>query len=277
MNWRNINDLNAVILRSLPKLRGIAADCVVGIPRSGMLIGAIIAMHLNLPLASPDSVAKNEIWWRNTTSHSELKRIVLVDDSLNTGTAMGHAVNVIRQNANAVDITRCVAYGRSDSVELGRTDMVLEAIDGQRIFEWNLWKHLMLTKTVADIDGVLCRDPLSEENDDGPRYKKFVESVEPFHIPYHSLGWICTTRLEKYRAATEVWLRRNKIQYGRLFMLNYPDAKTRQASGGRAEFKARIYAQLPKAVLFIESDLRYAPTIAKLSRKPVICGSDLIK
>ncbi len=265
MNWRNINNLNATILRNLPRLRGAEADCVVGIPRSGMLAGTMIALHLNLPLASPESIVRNEVWWRNISNYAEPKRILLVDDSLNTGGAMNEAARLIGR-----PVTRCAVYGRSDSEKLGRAEMVLEAVDGQRVFEWNLWKHLQLTRTVVDIDGVLCRDPSSEENDDGPRYKKFIESVEPLYVPYHPLGWICTTRLEKYRAETEVWFNKNKIKHGQLFMMNLRDAKTRQVSGGRAEFKAKIYNQLP-ATLFIESDQRYAPVIARLSGKPVIC------
>lgn len=268
MNWRNINDLNAAILRNLVKLREVNADCVVGVPRSGMLAATIIALHLNLPLSDPDGVMRNEMWWRNATCDTEkLQRLLVVDDSLNTGGAMSRAVEKIRQ----FQVTRCAVYGRSDSVALGRAEMVLEAVDGRRVFEWNLWKHLMLTRCVVDIDGVLCRDPSAEENDDGPNYRKFVETVEPFRVPYHPLGWICTTRLEKYRAATEAWLKKNKIQHGGLEMMNYADQKTRVVIGGRAEFKARVYSKLHEALLFIESDQRYAPAIARLSGKPVIC------
>ncbi len=172
---------------------------------------------------------------------------------------------------NAVDIVRCAVYGRSDSVALGRAEIVLEAVNGKRVFEWNLWKHLVLTRCIVDIDGVLCRDPTAEENDDGPNYRKFMESVEVWRVPYHPIGWICTTRLEKYRSITEEWLRRNNIKYGHLVMLNLPDQRTRLVSGGRAEFKAKVYSKLHEALIFIESDQRYAPAIARISGKPVIC------
>ncbi len=49
MNFRSIQDLNEAIVRGLPRIpRDV--DLVVGIPRSGLLAGSILALHLNVPL-----------------------------------------------------------------------------------------------------------------------------------------------------------------------------------------------------------------------------------
>ncbi len=277
MNWRNVRQLNERIIASLALLRQHAPQCIVGIPRSGMLAASLAALYLNLPLSDVFSFAKSQAWWRNKPIETtETARILLLDDSLNGGNAMQGAIETIKQTRGlfGLDIVRAAVYGRSTSVEKGNADLILEPVDGERVFEWNLWKHRLLESSVVDIDGVLCRDPTAEENDDGPRYRKFLETVEPLYEPYRTLGWIATTRLEKYRALTEAWLTRHGIRYRGLTMLDLPDAQTRRAKGGRAEFKARVYSQL-KAELFIESDHRQAVTIAKLSGKPVIAMSSL--
>ena len=43
--------------------------------------------------------------------------------------------------------------------------------------------HSFLNDSCLDIDGVLCRDPSPEENDDGPRYEKFLTETNPLVIP----------------------------------------------------------------------------------------------
>ena len=59
-----------------------------------------------------------------------------------------------------------------------------------------------------DFDGVLCRDPTEEENDDGDKYRYFIANVEPIFKPSVEIGWIVTSRLEKYRDLTENWLKK---------------------------------------------------------------------
>ena len=238
-----------------------------------MLAATLAALHLNLPLSDAFSFAQGQAWWRNEAlPAARYRRIVLMEDSLNTGQGMRGAVEAVRKTCPKIEITRVAIYGRSTSVTLGNADLICEPVDGQRIFEWNLWKHSYISRSLVDIDGVLCRDPTSEENDDGPKYRQFLETVEPLHLPYRPIGWICTTRLEKYRELTEQWLNRHHIGRQGLFMLDLPDKETRVQLGGRAEFKARVYQRLgDNAILFVESNPGQANEIAELTRKPVIC------
>lgn len=230
-----------------------------------MLAASIAALYLNLPLCDVWSFTIGRQWWRNRTHAGSVDRVLLIDDSLNSGGAMARAAISL---SASLRVCRIAVYGRSTSIAEGRADLVLEAIDGPRLFEWNLWKHRALQTAMVDIDGVLCRDPTPEENDDGPRYRKFLKTVEPLYHPHRPLGWIATTRLEKYRELTEAWLARQGIRYGGLSMLNLPDAATRRRQGGRAEFKAAVYQE--RGALFIESDSRQAARIASLSSKAVI-------
>jgi hypothetical protein len=60
INYRDINDLNRAIIRSLQKIpKNIGL--VVGIPRSGLLVANIIALHLNLPLTDLDDLVEGRM------------------------------------------------------------------------------------------------------------------------------------------------------------------------------------------------------------------------
>lgn len=255
MHWRNIAQLNACIQRHMSSLRQYKIECVVGIPRSGMLAASLVALYMNLPLTDVYSFGQKRSWWRNTTPDAgKFRKILLVDDSVNGGNAMRAAMAHME-----IQPRRLAIYGRANSVEAGYVDQILEAIDGPRVFEWNLWKHRVLLESMVDIDGVLCRDPVSTED-----YGQFIDSVEPWFVPTRRLGFLCTNRLEKYRPETENWLARHGILYGKMFMNNSREP------GRRAPFKAEKYAGTP-ATLFIESDVRQATAMIKLVQKPVLC------
>jgi uncharacterized HAD superfamily protein len=121
-----------------------------------------------------------------------------------------------------------------------------------------------------DIDGVLCLDPTDEENDDGHEYLRFLRDTPALLLPTAPVGWLVTSRLEKYRAQTVEWLARHNVQYGELRMMQYPDMAARRAARAYARFKSDIYLETG-AWLFIESDAALASQIAQLSGRTVFC------
>jgi uncharacterized HAD superfamily protein len=130
--------------------------------------------------------------------------------------------------------------------------------------------HKFLAQCCVDIDGVLCLDPTEAENDDGPAYEKFLSEALPLFGPTRKIGWLVTSRLEKYRALTEAWLAKHGIQYDKLIMLDLPSKAERQRLGVHGSFKADFYRK-SDAILFIESEHQQALKIAELSGKPVLC------
>ena len=84
------------------------------------------------------------------------------------------------------------------------------------------------------------------------------------------MGHLVTSRLERYRGATEGWLQKHGIVFERLHMLDVPDAETRRRLRLHAKFKGEIYRRQREAVLFIESDLDQAAEIARISGKPAL-------
>ncbi|WP_067561836.1 hypothetical protein [Halofilum ochraceum] len=121
-----------------------------------------------------------------------------------------------------------------------------------------------------DIDGVLCVDPAPAENDDGRRYRRFLRGARPLTLPTHEVGWLVTSRLERYRAETEDWLSRHGVRYRDLLMMDYPNQAARQQARAYDRFKADAYLATG-AELFVESAPHTAEGIARLSGRPVFC------
>jgi orotate phosphoribosyltransferase len=266
LSVRSIADLNRAIIANLHRLDRNSFDVVVGIPRSGMIPASILATALQLPLSDVESFARGYVFERSGRLAGAGKRILLVDDTVNHGTAMANAVKRI---GAGVAITRFCVFGPYRGID-GLVDIFCETVQGPRAFEWNIVKHARLNRWCFDFDGVFCRDPSKEENDDGARYLRFIDTAEPLFIPTRPIGHIVTGRLEKYRAATDAWLRRYGIQYSSMTMMPFATKQERMAHGGRGQWKAEKFSQIG-AEFFIESDRKQAGIIAAASGLPVWC------
>lgn len=274
MNFRSVADLNHAIVSGLGRLpRDI--DVIAGIPRSGMLAANLIALHRNLPLTDLSGLIDGRLMQSGKRGAGHGGRIpngakvLVVDDSVWSGAALQQAKERIAAANLPYDLRFAAVYCREGKESL--LDFHFESIAGMRVFEWNVMHHrALLDQTCMDIDGVLCADPTHDENDDGPRYARFLRDAKPHQLPSVPVRWLVTCRLEKYRAHTEDWLRRHGVEFGELVMMDVPDAKTRRALGNHAQFKAEVYRRTG-AELFIESDERQARDIASLSGLPVLC------
>jgi len=276
MQFRTIAELNKCIVRNLTALpRDI--DLIVGIPRSGLLPATILALHLNLPLTDVDGLLNGRVFEcglhrspaRAQEGSDSPRRVLVIDDSIVTGRQMEETRRRIEATGIAGEIMYAAVYSTARVKD--KVDIYFEICPVPRVFEWNLFHHsYILGNACVDIDGVLCRDPSPEENDDGHQYRRFLEDAHPLILPSVPVGFVVTCRLEKYRSLTEAWLRRHGIRYGRLIMMDYPNQAARQAAGNHAAFKAACYRST-NAGLFIESSRVQAIEIAQRSGRPVIC------
>lgn len=289
-NVRSVADLAATIARNLWRIDRTAFDAVVGIPRSGMIPASIIATALQLPLASVDEFVAGIIAGRSGRRvHIDgSPRILLVDDSCNKGGAMGRAVDALARGIYAkhsLQITRLAVYAPYQLDDPARhVDITFEECRGPRIFAWNMWKHKRLPRWAFDMDGVLCRDPRKDENDDGDAYLRFIAEADPLFLPLRPIGHIVTSRLEKYREPTIEWLRKHRIEFRSLTMLDLPNKRARMTAmkvdGGRGGWKARQIETINRRLatseekpveMMIESCPRQAKIIARMARIPVYC------
>lgn len=271
MNYRGVYDLNEDV-RELAFELSNEFDLIVGIPRSGMLVGNLLALHLNLPLTDVDGLCKKRLLQsgrrHKKPDFSEIDDVLIIDDSVCHGTQMEETQSRIESKNLQCNIEYAAIYITPKGHQY--IDYWADVIDIPRYFEWNIMHHDKLSEMCVDIDGVLCRDPDSKENDDGENYQKFVSTVEPRVVPTKKIGWLVTSRLEKYREETEEWLAKNGIEYEELIMMDHPDMWTRQLEGDHSDYKAKVYESVD-AELFIESSPSQSTEIAQETGKPVFC------
>jgi orotate phosphoribosyltransferase len=274
MEYKSFDDLHRTIINNIGKIPR-EVDLVVGVPRSGLLAANIIALTLNLPLADFGGFLQGRVLSSgrrlaqgDSLFHRERLKVLLVDDSLQSGTQINSIRSAIEDARLPHEIIICVVYAGTDGV--GKVDIVFEVISKNRVFEWNIFHHPRLINSCIDIDGFLCEDPTPEQNDDDSNYLHFLEHAKPLYAPTVPLGWLVTCRLEKYRKPTKDWLERNGISYKELIMMDLPSKEVRVSLGGHALFKSEVYTRT-RASLFIESSLRQSREIAQRTRKPVFC------
>lgn len=283
MNFRSIAQLSDQLVqwaRRLPR----DIDVVVGVPRSGLLVANIIATYRNLPLAEVDGFLEGRCFRTGHVKEGALnaagaeahldfldtpRRVLVVDDTVSTGASLRRVRERIEAAGLPHDVDYAAVYvlpGKEDAV-----DHFCEVLTAPRVFEWNLFHHRsLLPQMCLDMDGVLCANPSSRDDDDGERYLRFLATARPFIVPSSEIGWIVTSRLERYRAETEAWLAEHGVRYRELIMLDYPNAGTRREMRINGANKADVYRRTG-AALFVESDIRQAVEIATLARRDVLC------
>lgn len=279
MHYRSLADLAAAINRGLPRIPH-DIDIVVGIPRSGLVAATSVALKLERPLADLWGYAEDR---RLRHGHNRAPaaypapqpagdHVLLVDDSIETGRTLAEARKALAAMERPPRrVTTLIAFAGEEAA--GKADIVCESVPAPRAFEWSLLHSPLLARCCVDIDGVLCCDPTTDDNDDGPRYLGFLASAPPLMVPTRPIGTLVTARLEKYRPQTEAWLARYGVRYEKLEMLDLPSQAERLRLNAHARHKAEVYRRSGRE-LFIESSASQAAEIALLAGMPVVCSTD---
>jgi uncharacterized HAD superfamily protein/hypoxanthine-guanine phosphoribosyltransferase len=276
MHFKSFGDLARDISRNLAQVP-LDVDLIVGIPRSGMMAASMLALMLNKKFCDVASLLDNRSLQHGRTripSNGDLayplqaRTVLILDDSVDSGASMRNVLAELEALREGRTFITAAVYASKRGTSA--IDIYFEQVDMPRVFAWNLFHRNELANCCVDIDGVLCNDPTHEENDDGPRYLRFLESATPLARPTYTIGHLVTCRLEKYREPTVRWLRTHGIKFDHLHMLDLDSAEERRRRGGHAEFKAHVYRSIADARLFVESDPHQAPEIARLSGKPVL-------
>lgn len=275
MNFRSFFDLSNIIRNKINLLPN-DVDLIVGIPRSGLLVANYISLLLNKPLTDVDGLLEGRILSsgksKDTTNHinivSEAKKILVVDDSIYSGKSMEECKQKLKEYKYDATFIYCAIYALPTCIT--QIDIYFEILNSPRLFEWNIFSHqYLMPKMCFDMDGVLCEEPLRDDNDDGEKYIRFICNAKVKFYPSGTLGCIVTSRLEKYRKQTEDWLERKGIKYNSLVMLS-ATAEERVRNNLHAIHKAKYYGQ-SDYVLFVESDEKQAIEINRITKKPVYC------
>lgn len=225
MEYRSIQDLGVTVRRNLWRLPQ-PVDLVVGVPRSGLLVASLVSLALNVPMADVEGYCAGRLLATGKTKRSRSldlstadpgrrRRVVVIDDSIFMGSSMREARARVAAARPQDDVTFVAVYGN------GRrhpdADLVLEAVPQPRLFEWNVMHHAMLAETCMEIDGVLCPPPDGTGGRDEAA-NQAPNEAPPLFLPTRPVRTLVTQRPERDRAATEAWLRRHGVEYGRLVM-----------------------------------------------------------
>jgi len=273
MNYRSIEDLNRYIVANLSKVPN-DTDLIVGVPRSGLLAANLLALQLNLPFTDVEGFLNGRILQSGERlkgylkPFEEYKKVIVIEDSIWSGKSILEVKAKVEGKFPEKEILYAAVFAVEDAIE--KVDIFFDICPGPRIFEWNLMHHDLLENCCVDIDGVLCKDPTEDDNDDGENYIRFLMDVEPLYKPSTTIGYLVTNRLEKYRPQTEAWLAKNNIKYNNLIMLDLPDKEARLKANNHGGFKASVYSKYD-GWLFIESSDWQAQQIADKAGKPVYC------
>lgn len=275
MNYRSVADLTRCIVTNSRRIPG-DIEVVVGIPRSGLLAANLVALQRNLPLADIDGLLEGRLLASGGRLTSEgrrdylssSRRVLVVDDSILSARTMLAAKKQLEVAMLPHRYVFMAVYAVAEGTSA--IDLWLEEVPEPRMFEWNILHHPLLSRCCVDIDGVLCSDPSSQENDDGPMYAHFLANAEPLFTPKFKIGYLVTSRLEKYRQQTEHWLHAHGIRYDHLVMLDLPTKEARLASRSHAAFKAAVYGKT-NTLLFIESSAAQAQEISGRTGRPAFC------
>lgn len=281
MNFVNFSRFYADIAaweRTLPQF-----DAVCGIPRSGVIPAAYIAVRRNIRLVD-FSAALNDL--KTSIENAPLRevnpiakkphgyRLLIVDDST---TALGTTIKSLKGRLSVIPPVE-VSYGAvyCENRKSCAADFWHEEISLPRLFEWNWCRHVNLSRLVLDMDGVICEDFVAhQERSEDSDFVKHVEQARPIWLPERPVLAIATSRLERYRKQTEVWLAGHGVHYGSLHMHPADSPEERRALGDHADRKASVYSRYPRALLFVESELKQAQRIRRLSGRPVLCTATM--
>lgn len=282
-NYRSYHDLSLSVWKAIPNLAE-DIDLIVGVPRSGMIPAMMLALYMNTQATSLDMLLLGRVYScgmyrmnRNTTEElNQFKHILIIDDTYCSGRAMEKVHKQVQESdilqSFKGKISYAAVYVTPDNED--KLDYAFDVCPLPRLFQWNIFNHSVNSQACFDIDGVVCRDPSSEENDDGEKYKKFIHTVRHRIGTIHQISRFVSSRLEKYRKDTEEWLHQSGYKFNELILLNLPNKEERMRLGCHGSFKAEIYEKGPET-LFYESEQKQAIEIAQRTGKDVFCTESM--
>jgi len=276
MNFVSLDDLYRDIAlweRQLPYF-----DAVCGVPRSGLIPATYIALRRNIRLVElsdllrqPEGAIERATLRDNNPAAKKAvgNRLLLVDDSSSNQSVTFRERRSKLADQSTLKITYGAVYRAS---EHSLVDCFFREVPMPRIFGWNWHRNWWLQYAMCDMDGVICADwTHRHENNVDPEFEHHVTDAKPLFPPHVPIIAVVTSRIEKYRKETELWLRKHGVQYKKLIMHPAPTAEERRKANDHAVRKAKAYYQDNNAKLFVESDRNQAAVIFRLANKPVLC------
>lgn len=249
--------------------------------RSGLLPGSLMAEMLHLPLhvvrnREGDLVPASHGWRLLEGVPDKPGKILVIDDTTMTGNSLLRVQQILKDTPG--EKLFCSVYCNPKAAT--KPDLWAVELPWPHLLEWNLFNSVLLDSFALDFDGILCHDCPPEDDDDGPRYERFLRDAPPLHlVRKRPMQLIVTARLEKYRPDTLEWMERWRMRARQIIMGPWQTIAERRrddVAAWKAEqlkpFLRRRKGIKPK--MFIESDPRQAERIALLTGHLVVCPTN---
>ena len=183
--------------RSLPH----HVDLVVGISPGGMLAAGLLACHLDVPSAELASLCQSRRRLGDERALTGKPRVLVVDDHARTGEALAEATARLAAAELAHEIHSGAVIVSPEAAQDGSVERFAEAVPTPWLFEWDVMHDLSSARLCVEFESVLM-----------------PSGAGAFVGPEKEIGWVVTSRPERRRFETEVWLRNHGIGYRELVM-----------------------------------------------------------
>ena len=275
MFYKSYADLVRDIKLKIVELPPICA--VYGIPRSGVPIASIIALHLNCQLILDLQQLPTKPWLiegsgAGRTIPPREGRVLIVDDTV----CNGHKIIEVKNQLPPGDYC-FFAYTIGKDAQKYVDHYCHQDNHNEHLFEWCIFHHLLNGELLSDLDGVFCPNwPHGYEEDDKEQeYLQFLENAPCLLRPTMGVRGIVTARLHKHRTVTEMWLEKNGIKCNELIMCDANSTLERDSNDMGTKLKIETYRN-SSARIFVESEPGHSMVIAAQTHKPVLSWREQI-
>ena len=137
--YRSVADLNSDITRWLASF---PRDCelIVGVPRSGLLVANLLALHLNLPMTDLQGLVEGRLISAGKRLGpldpdflSSPRRVIVIDDTVNSGRQLRRAKDAVRHQKLPHDIRYAAVYVTPEHE--AEVDLYCSRLPKGRVFE----------------------------------------------------------------------------------------------------------------------------------------------
>jgi len=256
-------------------------DAIVGIPRGGLIVAAIIACKFGIPLTTPDlfsSSTSPASWMPQWGGKSKtitaqgwrprFNKVLLVDDTCVKGHSMRRSLHILHSHHKELKVHKAALMTTEDSRDL--LDFYYKVLPAVWYTEWSLTDSKK-GKVACDLDGVICENCPPGVDSNEALYQEWIRNAKPNVIPTFEIDAIISSRLEKDRTETERWLARHGVRYKELVLWSIQSKSERI---GRAHRKAQLLLRrMPN--IFWESSFKEATEIWKETKIPTLCFDEM--
>jgi orotate phosphoribosyltransferase/uncharacterized HAD superfamily protein len=245
-------------------------DVVIGIPRAGVMIANAISLQFCIPWSLPSCFLENkQVFYSSILKTPEIERVLIVEDCISQGREINEVKAAIK--AKYPDLTVKTGSLLVNTANESVVDYYYRNVEKKAIE--TVWDLLKLDKNyVVDMDGVLNYNPSDKDTASVDSYLQFIENAQPYLLLRSKIDTIVTARPEWARKPTERWLRKHKVQYNKLVML--------EGHGLTPPFEAAVAHKIStlkytQPEIFWESDYNQAKMIHKKTGIKVLCTDNM--